>query len=84
MVSAGAQTGQSEDLKVGTRVMRGPDWEWQDQDGGDGKLGKVIESKADRGSDQWVRVEWDNGYANTYRWGGEDPKFDLTVVESPK
>ena len=28
-------------LAAGTRVRRGPDWKWEEQDGGDGKLGKV-------------------------------------------
>ncbi len=27
---------------VGMRVVRGPDWKWQDQDGGEGHAGTVI------------------------------------------
>ena len=28
---------------VGLRVVRGPDWEWGDQDGGEGHVGTVVE-----------------------------------------
>ena len=56
------------ELTKGTRVTRGRDWKWDDQDGGKGKAGTIIEIKADG----WVRVEWDCGRANSYRWGAED------------
>lgn len=29
-------------LPLGARVIRGPDWEWEDQDGGEGSAGTVI------------------------------------------
>ena len=31
------------EVLVGTRVVRGPDWAWRDQDGGEGHLGTVAE-----------------------------------------
>jgi len=29
---------------VGVRVVRGPDWKWGDQDGGEGNAGTVIDT----------------------------------------
>ena len=29
--------------EVGVRVVRGPDWQWEDQDGGEGFCGTVVE-----------------------------------------
>ena len=45
-------------MKPGTRVVRGKDWIWEDQDGG-GK-GQVIENKltTDIG---WIPVKWEDG-----------------------
>ncbi len=64
------------DLVVGARVKRGPDWKWDDQDGGAGRLGTVVIAPT---SSDWARVEWDAGGANTYRWG-HDGKHDLAIV----
>ena len=63
--------------QVGMKVVRGPDWKWDDQDGGTGKMGEII-----RGLDEdlWVRVEWESGGSNSYRWGSEGA-YDLEVVE---
>ena len=63
-------------LPVGTRVKRGPDWKWEDQDGGVGGLGTVVKAPT---AQDWARVEWDAGDANTYRWG-HSGAFDLVVV----
>jgi hypothetical protein len=60
-------------LAVGDRVRRGPDWRWRDQDGGAGGLGTVVAAGIATG---WVRVLWDAGGANTYRWN-VDNAFDL-------
>ncbi len=43
---------------VGMRVMRGPDWEWGDQDGGKGSYGTVVDESSVR--EGWVDVKWDN------------------------
>ena len=63
------------EMTVGTRVTRGPDWKWADQDGGSGKAGTIKEVKADK----WVRVAWDAGVTNSYRWGAEDA-CDLKII----
>ena len=31
------------EVQLGVRVVRGPDWEWGDQDGGEGYVGTVVE-----------------------------------------
>ena len=56
----------------GAMVVRGLCWEWEDQDGGDGQIGKVTEiqefhSKYRRNV---ARVQWlGNGVSNVYRIG---------------
>jgi len=62
-------------LTKGQRVVRGPDWKWGTQDG-NGE-GTVTE---DKNGPAWVRVKWDNGNSNTYRWGADD-KFDLKLID---
>uniref|UniRef100_A0A158P7N2 E3 ubiquitin-protein ligase n=1 Tax=Angiostrongylus cantonensis TaxID=6313 RepID=A0A158P7N2_ANGCA len=57
----------------GMRVIRGPDWSWDDQDGGgEGKIVGCVENG-------WVDVMWDNGYTNSYRFGA-DGRFDIQRV----
>ncbi|KAK7473302.1 hypothetical protein BaRGS_00035434 [Batillaria attramentaria] len=63
--------------RVGTRVLRGPDWDAGDVDGGEGFLGTVTELL----SNQKVRVQWDNGEESTCRTGS-DGKFDLRVFDT--
>eukprot|EP01028_Stygiella_incarcerata_P013677 TRINITY_DN82_c0_g1_i5.p1 TRINITY_DN82_c0_g1~~TRINITY_DN82_c0_g1_i5.p1 ORF type:complete len:209 (+),score=58.76 TRINITY_DN82_c0_g1_i5:90-716(+) len=64
-------------LKVGTRVRRGRDWKWDDQDGGSGNFGTVMKDQLP--TDEWVEVRWDNGHLNHYRFG-QGPHVDLEVV----
>ncbi|XP_019484450.1 PREDICTED: E3 ubiquitin-protein ligase HERC2 [Hipposideros armiger] len=66
-------------MKIGTRVMRGVDWKWGDQDGPPPGLGRVI---GELGEDGWIRVQWDTGSTNSYRMGKEG-KYDLKLVELP-
>ena len=61
----------------GLRVVRGPDWEWGDQDGGEGFVGTVV-GLEEGGS---VIVQWDMGQKCRYRCG-RDNKFDLRVFDS--
>lgn len=61
-------------IAVGMRVKRGPAWKWADQDGSG--EGSVIEGLD---ADKWVRVKWDNGKSNQYRWGA-DGSYDLRIV----
>ena len=69
-----------ERLEKGTRVRRGQDWKWGDQDGGILATGVVIGWATDVGaSDNWVKIKWDNGRQNNYRWGAEGA-FDLAIA----
>nr|KAG5690541.1 hypothetical protein BaRGS_014674 [Batillaria attramentaria] len=63
-------------LEVGDRVVRGRDWDYSDQ-GGTGP-GTVTAVPAP-GRPGWVRVRWDTGEENNYRWGA-DGKFDLLRI----
>ncbi|MGO4854606.1 hypothetical protein [Phaeovulum sp. W22_SRMD_FR3] len=60
----------------GMLVERGPDWKWQDQDGGAGRQGNVTALK-DNG---WVEVTWPNGTTNDYRWD-QGGLYDLRAVD---
>ncbi|XP_041440166.1 E3 ubiquitin-protein ligase HERC2 isoform X2 [Xenopus laevis] len=66
-------------MKIGTRVMKGVDWKWGDQDGPPPGLGRVI---GELGEDGWIRVQWDTGSTNSYRMGKEG-KYDLKLTEPP-
>ena len=46
----------------------GPDWKWDDQDGGLGRVGTVVQPPTDQ---EWVRIAWDAAPENAYRWGHE-------------
>ena len=63
---------------VGERVARGPAWQWGDQDGNG--LGTVVVARDAAG---WIRVAWDNGEQNAYRWG-IGGAYDLVWLPSPK
>ena len=65
-------------MKIGSRVVRGQDWKWGDQDGA--SEGRVI---GELGDDGWIRVQWDNGSTNSYRMGKEG-KYDLKLAEPPQ
>ncbi|KAJ1527956.1 hypothetical protein ONE63_007889 [Megalurothrips usitatus] len=66
-------------IKVGSRVVRGADWKWGDQDGNPPGEGRVV---AALGDDGWVRVQWDSGSTNSYRMGKEG-KYDLRLLLEP-
>jgi len=61
----------------GVRVVRGPDWKWGDQDGGEGFAGTVIGTQSLL-KGRPVTVVWDTGFKGHYRAG---PKkcYDLSV-----
>lgn len=69
----------------GARVIRGVDWQWEDQDGGNGRRGKVTEiqdwSAASPRSAAYVI--WDTGAKNLYRVGFEG-QADLKGVSDAK
>lgn len=53
--------------------MRGVDWQWEDQDGGNGRRGKVneIQDWSAASPRSAAYVIWDNGAKNLYRVGFE-------------
>ena len=78
------------DVLVGTRVVRGRDWTWGEQDGGEGHVGTVAEVlRADLGGlvdggcpgPCVVTVQWDCGNRCRYRCGLGDT-YDLRVIDS--
>ncbi|XP_066603887.1 E3 ubiquitin-protein ligase MIB2 isoform X2 [Prorops nasuta] len=81
-------------LEIGLRVVRGPDWKWGNQDGGDGHAGTVVEigkpppgSSAvspipvDKTPDKTAIVQWDQGSRSNYRIGYQGA-FDLRVFDN--
>ncbi|XP_045135412.1 E3 ubiquitin-protein ligase MIB1-like isoform X2 [Portunus trituberculatus] len=78
MEAAGASAGRNTRYMmegVGARVIRGPDWKWGKQDGGEGHVGTVRNFE----SPEEVVVVWDNGTAANYRCAGA---YDLRVLDS--
>ncbi|CAD5112184.1 DgyrCDS1418 [Dimorphilus gyrociliatus] len=69
----------------GARVVRGVDWQWEDQDGGNGRRGKVseIQDWAAQSPRSAAYVLWDIGTKNLYRSGFEG-MADLKVVSDAK
>ena len=66
--------------RLGLRLVRGPDWCWGDQDGGEGCVGTVVEVGEGGRS---VLVLWDAGPREFERYRcGEDHKFDLRVLDA--
>ena len=66
---------------LGVLVVRGPDWEWNDQDGGEGSVGTVVQIGSVTRSEPVVLVQWDCGRKAKYR-AGVDGKYDLRILES--
>nr|CCA19532.1 HECT E3 ubiquitin ligase putative [Albugo laibachii Nc14] len=72
---------QNAELEVGSRVIRGPDWKWRDQDGGEGSIGIVEGISPWSGVDgEGISVRWPSDAVYTYRWGS-DGHYDLTHVD---
>lgn len=71
-------------LQVGLRVVRGPDWKWEDQDGGEGNVGTIVKIGTESSSktpDKTVVVIWDNNVETNYRVGYENA-FDLRIFDN--
>ncbi|XP_046350621.2 uncharacterized protein LOC124131401 [Haliotis rufescens] len=68
-----------EDVKLfpplGSRVIRGPDWMWKNQDT-EGP-GTIINHNR---LDKWLWVKWDNGEQNVYRYG-EEGNYDVLLAD---
>ncbi|ETV97588.1 hypothetical protein, variant [Aphanomyces invadans] len=68
-------------LTIGCKVIRGPNWKWRDQDGGQGSIGVVEGISPWSGIEgEGMSVRWPNDALYTYRWGA-DGQYDLTHVE---
>ena len=70
-------------VEVSLRVVRGPDWKYGDQDGGEGHVGTVteVEEPTNDQGERSVVVQWDCGERSSYRCG-QDGKYDLRVLDS--
>lgn len=69
---------------VGARVVRGPEWKWGDQDGGEGNAGTIIptsDSNLKLFGPKTVTVIWDSGVKASYQVG-PDGFYDLRVSPS--
>lgn len=73
-------------IRIGDRVVRGPDWKWSNQDGEKGSVGTVERISTWGGvQGSGVTVRWDkNQRVNTYRWGAEGCYDLIIVVEKDK
>ena len=69
------------EVNLGLRVVRGPDWKWGEQDGGEGCLGTVTEVGEETPFGRAVMVLWDSGKRSNYRCGVEG-SYDLKVYDS--
>ncbi|KAK3088128.1 hypothetical protein FSP39_015105 [Pinctada imbricata] len=80
---AGSKKIKAAGIFPGATVMRGTDWEYSTQDGGNGQKGKVEDVRnfgSVAGGRNAVRVRWDKtGEANVYRVGCKG-KVDLKCV----
>uniref|UniRef100_A0A2R5LAE8 RING-type E3 ubiquitin transferase n=1 Tax=Ornithodoros turicata TaxID=34597 RepID=A0A2R5LAE8_9ACAR len=67
---------------VGAKVVRGPDWDWGLQDGGEGKTGKVIDIRGweTESGRSVASVTWSSGSTNVYRLGHKG-KVDLKYIQ---
>lgn len=71
-------------MEVGQRVVRGENWKWGDQDGGEGSVGTVV-VVGKHGSlsspNKTVIVQWDTGMRTNYRCG-HDNAYDLFLLDN--
>lgn len=65
-------------LKLGLRVVRGPDWSWEDEDGGEGYTGTLYHID---NVDKTAIIQWDNGNQTLCKIG-QMGKYELRVIDS--
>ncbi|XP_052100600.1 uncharacterized protein LOC127734651 [Mytilus californianus] len=65
-------------VQLGTRVRRGPDWQWQNQDS---EMAGTVIGEDKRGK---IRVEWDSGNENIYRYDETNECYDIEPVNEPR
>ncbi|XP_074653934.1 E3 ubiquitin-protein ligase MIB2-like [Tubulanus polymorphus] len=71
-------------MELGLRVVRGPDWRWSEQDGGEGHVGTIVEigkPGSTTSPDKTVVVQWDSGSRTNYRVGYQNA-YDLTIFDN--
>ena len=71
-------------VSLGARVVRGPDWQWGDQDGGPGHVGTVVLLGRDQHPEcppGTVKVVWDSGSGQNYRVG-HGGFYDLRLLDN--
>jgi E3 ubiquitin-protein ligase mind-bomb len=61
---------------IGSRVVRGADWKWGKQDGGEGHVGIIRNFE----SNDEVVIVWDNGTGANYRCSQN--AFDIRILDS--
>lgn len=64
-----------ENARVGMKVVRGKDWDWGNQDGGEGSKGTITDIR----QSGWVTVKWSETKPDSYRIGNEG-KYDLYIA----
>ena len=72
------------DIRKGFRVVRGPDWNSGEQDGGAGHVGTIVDVGGQANStcpDGTVDVLWDNGKRGNYRSGFNNAD-DLLLLDT--
>ena len=71
-------------IAAGCRVVRGPDWKWSEQDGGEGHIGTVVvvgKSRSVSSPEKTVVVQWDGGTRTNYRCGYQNA-YDLRLFDN--
>lgn len=70
-------------ISVGLRVVRGPDWDDGDKDGGEGFVGTVVQVGRKESSlpEKLVWVQWDNGARQDHR-AVYHGAYDLLVLDN--
>jgi E3 ubiquitin-protein ligase mind-bomb len=71
-------------MTLGLKVVRGPDWNWGDQDGGEGVVGTIVmlrHQNSDLILNGSVFVQWDTGKKANYRIG-RDGSYDLRLFDT--
>ena len=77
------------EVRLGLRVVRGPDWMWGEQDGGEGNVGTVVSVHDPQNPSSYLAtlpgpcvctVQWDSGPRCRYRCGVAD-MYDLRVLD---
>ncbi|VDI44718.1 Hypothetical predicted protein [Mytilus galloprovincialis] len=64
-------------IKLGTRVIRGPDWNHKYEDNGEGFLGTIVAFDL---AERRVKVIWDTGRSGQYR--ADTGQYDLRIFDN--